>query len=221
MRRMPSQHERDPFPFAYLEFCYDRAVDNLVFALPMQKQVIRSSYHPDSSGYDSDKRQRGPVVETWKKLRSHSDSTSNSLDDPDDVGGIFAFGHEIDHTNGAAVRLNIVLDDRRSVAVSPGMPACLLPGREQPVAILGTSEQRREAGAGVEARETEPVDRSVPAHQRRGVEIAQECVVFDSHSSTSFACCASGAYRGHRLNVPPAASQLSANAAKRQSYTRP
>ena len=45
--------------------------------------------------------------------------------------------------------------------------------------MLGRPEERREAGAGVEAREAAPVDRAVAADERRRLQVADERVVLD------------------------------------------
>ena len=57
--------------------------------------------------------------------------------------------------------------------------------REQPAAVLIVAEQRGEAGARVEAREAEPVDRAVPPDERRGLQVADQAVVLDPHHSAS------------------------------------
>ena len=58
------------------------------------------------------------------------------------------------------------------------------------------AEQRGEAGAGVEAREAEPVDRAVAADERRGLAVADQRVVLDPrHQRSSI----SSAKRGSRF----------------------
>jgi hypothetical protein len=46
--------------------------------------------------------------------------------------------------------------------------------------VVSGSEERREASAGVEARESEPVDGPVAPHQRGPLAVADEGVVFDT-----------------------------------------
>ena len=50
---------------------------------------------------------------------------------------------------------------------------------ELPAAVVLGAEEGREAGGGVEARQAQPVDRPVPADQRRGVPVADQRVVLD------------------------------------------
>ena len=46
--------------------------------------------------------------------------------------------------------------------------------------MLRFAQERGEAGGGVESRKTAPVDRSGAMNQHRRLQIAEECVVFDS-----------------------------------------
>ena len=46
--------------------------------------------------------------------------------------------------------------------------------------MLGRSEQRGEARAGIEPRPTEPVDRAGAGNQRGRLAVTDECVIFDS-----------------------------------------
>src|SRR5258708_1529753 len=45
--------------------------------------------------------------------------------------------------------------------------------------MIGSPEQGREAGARIEARQAEPVDRPLPRHEGAGVTVADQRVVFD------------------------------------------
>src|SRR5439155_20438093 len=59
--------------------------------------------------------------------------------------------------------------------------------RGQPAAVLGLAQQGGEAGAGVEARQAQPIDRPVAAHQGGGVTIAEQGIILDArgHDSSS------------------------------------
>jgi hypothetical protein len=52
--------------------------------------------------------------------------------------------------------------------------------RDQPSTVVGRAEQCGEAGTRIETWKAEPVDRSVPADERDGLGVADECVVFDT-----------------------------------------
>src|SRR5688572_23769999 len=64
-------------------------------------------------------------------------------------------------------------------AVSPRYAPHLGRWRNQPAAMLGRAEQRREAGARIEARQTEPIDRAIARDERRALAVADQRVVFN------------------------------------------
>jgi hypothetical protein len=75
-------------------------------------------------------------------------------------------------------------------------------GGDLPAAMLGLAQNGRKAGLAVEARQAEPVDRSVPPDQRRGAAIADHGVILDpAHLSGS-------CLQGHRFltNISPIAA---------------
>src|SRR6185437_14382351 len=94
---------------------------------------------------------------------------------------------EVVHAHGALV----VLPDRLEHESLPTVAARRRTAggrREQPAAVVGVAEQRREAGAGVEAWEAQPVDRAAPLDERGGLQVADEGVVFyTSHRHRFFA----------------------------------
>ena len=54
----------------------------------------------------------------------------------------------------------------------------------QPAAVVGRPEERGEERVRVEAREAEPVDRSVLADEREAAEVSDDGVVFDAGRHT-------------------------------------
>jgi hypothetical protein len=54
--------------------------------------------------------------------------------------------------------------------------------REEPAAVLCRTEECGEAGIGVEARPTEPIDGAVASDERSGLQIADHRVIFYSSS---------------------------------------
>src|SRR4029077_10089113 len=77
------------------------------------------------------------------------------------------------------VGLELGLEDERVATVRAPRPPEPARGGDQPAPVLPRAEERREAGARVEARHAEPVDRAVAADQRSGVVVADERVVLD------------------------------------------
>lgn len=72
--------------------------------------------------------------------------------------------------------------------ILPRYVHALVDSFNQPAAMLGTAEERREARRRVEAGPTEPVDRSGTRHQRRSFAVADQGVIFErrTHWANSF-----------------------------------
>ena len=85
--------------------------------------------------------------------------------------------------DAAVLGVKVELVHERVLSVPALDPLDLAARREQPAAVLLVPEQRGEAGARVEAREAEPVDRAVPPDERRGLQVADQAVVLDPHHS--------------------------------------
>ena len=89
--------------------------------------------------------------------------------------------HEVDQRDGAVGGLEVGLEDQRVGAVAARdarRSARRGAMRQRPCS--GVAEQRGEAGAGVEARPAQPVDRAVAADQRGGLAVADQRVVLDA-----------------------------------------
>jgi len=100
-------------------------------------------------------------------------------DDAHHVRGLTARRHEVDERGGAIAGRELGLEDQRVVAIAPRDPRLRVDGRDLPASVLGRAEQRGEAGAAVEARPAQPVDRAVAADQRRRLAVANERVILD------------------------------------------
>ena len=66
------------------------------------------------------------------------------------------------------------------VAIASANIANLALRRDQPAAILGGAQERREASSGVEPRNAKPIDRAIAADQRSRFAIADQRIIFDS-----------------------------------------
>ena len=122
-----------------------------------------------------------PVVEADDELRAHLHAAPDALDDAHDVRRTVARRHEVVDAHGAVVVLPRRLEDEGVTAVSTRRRAAGR-RREQPAAVLGVTEQRGEAGAGVEAGEAEPVDRTAAFDEGGGLQVADHRVVlYESH----------------------------------------
>jgi hypothetical protein len=122
-------------------------------------------------------RDRPAVVESQPQFTVNVDASGDALDDADHVVRSVAGRHEVRHADGPVRGVPFVLEDQRLVAV-PTTVGIARPGRRDlPVSVPFVAKQRGEAGRGVEAGQTQPVDRSVVAHQRRGVQIPDQTVI--------------------------------------------
>ena len=85
------------------------------------------------------------------------------------------------------------LQDQRVLTIAPAGSADLAGRISAQWPCSRRAEQRRKARGGIEARHTEPVDRTVTGHERRGVAIADQRVVLDRPGNLARA--------GHRLRT--------------------
>ena len=182
--REPGQHERNPLACLHREVCDGaqvlaahldrRSEGDRVRAGDRDPGVVLEPAHP---GDDA------AVVEAEDELHPHRHAPLEPLDDPDDVGSVAAWGHEVDDANAAVLGVEVELVHERVLSVAALDALDLAVGREQPAAVALVPEQRGEAGARVEAREAEPVDRAVPPDECRGLQVADQAVVLDPHHS--------------------------------------
>ena len=126
------------------------------------------------------------VVEAEHKLHPHLDTSTDSLDDPHQVGLRLAWRHEVDEPHGTVVRLQLGLEDERVASVLAARRAELARRLDRPVAVLRVAEQRGEERARVEARQAQPVDGAVATDERSRLQVADEPVVlYERHYRSS------------------------------------
>ena len=153
------------------------------------------------------------VVEADHELRPHRHLPPHSLDDSNHVGRLAARRHEVDDGRRAGVGLEDSFEDEGAVAVGPPAGADVPGGGEQPAAVVGSAQQGGEAGAGVEAGEAEPIDRPAALDERRGLQVADQCVVLDPlHQRLSISRPSGGQrFCTARLNAASYSSALSSS----------
>ncbi len=112
------------------------------------------------------------VVEADDELHAHRNAAAQALDDPDDMRRLVSDRQEVRDAGGAFGGFPLGLEDQRFVAIpAPRRPLGAL-RREEPAPVAGVAEQPREARAGVEPRQAQPVDRAVQPDQGGGVRVA-------------------------------------------------
>ena len=104
---------------------------------------------------------------------------ADTLDHPDQHRVGLPRRHAVDQAGGARVHRELGLEHQRVRPVTALHPAVAAGRRDPPVPVPVLPQQPGEAGLGVEPGQAEPVDRSVPAHQRRRVQVADQRVVLD------------------------------------------
>ena len=120
-----------------------------------------------------------PVLEPQHQLGRDLHLALQALDDPCQ-DGVVPFGrHEVDESEGAVIRLEDRLEHERLGQVAALDALRLARRRDQPAAVLGTTEQGGEAGGRVEPGEAQPVDGARARDERGRAEIAEERVVLD------------------------------------------
>ena len=182
VRGIARHHEGDALSFGNLELAdgakilaaqLDRRAQLHCVGARDRAETIRTPPHP---GDDS------PVVETQDRFRNHRHSACAPLDHAHQVDFAHAFGdrHEIDHRGRSAGAAELGFEDQRVAAVAAAGLMGLGARSDQPAPVIGSAEQRREAGGRIEARHAEPVDRTVEPYQGGGMHVADDRVVLDS-----------------------------------------
>src|SRR5262245_12476822 len=87
--------------------------------------------------------------------------------------------HEIGEDGNSGCRLEAGLQNERIRSIA-ARNTCRRRGSYDPATMLGRSEQRTEAGAGIETRPAQPIDRSVLADQGSRLAIADDAIVLDA-----------------------------------------
>ena len=121
-----------------------------------------------------------PVIEADDQFGVHADAAALALDDADHAGGVQAHRHAVDDGDAAVVGVGVGFEDQAVVAVAAARGPDLAGGGDAPATVFRRAEQSGEAGAGVETRQTQPVDGAVAADQGGGVAVAEEGIIFDA-----------------------------------------
>src|SRR4051794_3533614 len=108
------------------------------------------------------------IVEPEHRLQAHRHDTAEATYDANDVDLILGAWqrHEVGNDNRTCVRLELGVEDQRTVAVATRYRPDFGGRCDAPVPVLRSAKECRKASAAVEARRAEPVDRAVPANQR-------------------------------------------------------
>ncbi len=178
VRGEPRQRERHPLALGELEFRDGGQVFAVDGSGCAEAERVRARgrdarvVHAPHPGHDP------AVAEADHELRAHAHPPREPFDDAHDVRRVAAWRHEVDHADAPLCGLPLGLENERRVAVAADR-ARRLDRRDEPAPVTPVSEQRREAGVRVEAREAAPVDRPLAMDERRRLEVRDERVVLD------------------------------------------
>ena len=178
-RPVPDQHEREPLAGADQEVGRHRAGGDLDRHVRPQLDRVGAGHRGDRAPPRPEPRDGEAVVEAEPQLRAHRDDAADPLDEPHHAGLAAARRHELGDPDQAVVDRVIRLEDQRVLPVAPARAGRRGRRRQQPAAVLVVAEEGREAGARVEPRQAQPVDRAVPADEARRVRVADERVVLE------------------------------------------
>ena len=126
-----------------------------------------------------DPRHERAIVEPQDQLHSHLDASAAPDDDARQIGRVTAEGHEVHEGHRAVGGLEVRLEDQRPTTIVPRYPGIGIARRDLPPPVFRSTEDCGEACARVEAWPAEPIDRSIPRHERRRLAVADERVVLD------------------------------------------
>ncbi len=184
--RLPAEDEGDAFAGADGEVRVCRLVLAVCGGRGVQPQRVGSRDGVETAviggghpGHDA------PIAEPHPQCTAHHDRAGDAFDDADRLGGAVARRHEVGDANSPGGGVPFGFEDQGAGQVAaPGRrrrgPVTRVGGADAPVAVLLGSEEVREDGVGVEARQAQRVDGSVAADQRCGLHVADQCIVLDT-----------------------------------------
>ena len=133
-----------------------------------------------------DPRNDGAVREAKNELDVHRHFAAHAHHHAHQLGLRADRRHEVDDRDRAALGDEGRLEDHAVAAVAALDAGDIAGGRDPPPPMLGIAKEGGEAGAGIEARPAEPVDRSVAADERARLAVTDECVILDSHARAAW-----------------------------------
>ena len=147
-------------------------------------QGIRPGLRADSAVDPAHPGHDGTVIGPDGQIHVHGDLAAAALNQAHDIQHTPGHGHEIDQRHGPVIRLEIGFQDQGFAAIAPSHRANFGGRRDLPPAVLRAAEQSRKTGAGIEPRQTQPIDGTARRDQRSGMTIANHGVVLDPGGHT-------------------------------------
>ena len=180
MRRVPREVEADFLARGHREFGHRGEIDAAHVRRGAQQESVGAGDSLDAARDAPHPRHDRPVVEADDQVHPHRHTAAHADDHAHEIGCAAARGHAVDEPHHTPLDLVLGLEDERPGPVAATDLLHLGRRGQEPAAVIGRAEERGETGAGVEAREAEPVDGPVAADERRRLAIADERVVLDA-----------------------------------------
>ena len=180
MRRMPHHQKRDSLTSTHRELRLCREPPAFCGDVGPERERVRPTDGAEVAIDLSYPRHDRSVVETDDQFHVHPYLAAESLDDAYEIRFAVARCHEVDDSHVTGISCEVGLENQRVGAIPASGGDDFRVGTNQPATVLRRAEQRREAGAGVEVRQAQPINGAVAPDKRRGLRVADEAVIFDA-----------------------------------------
>src|SRR5688500_6181765 len=174
---MPHQQEWNPVTFANDKVGPRRKVLPIRLNVGPERKCVRAGNCLQVAVDGANPRNDRSIVEPNDELHLHRDLATNAFDNTNHVWFSAARRHEVDHTDDAASRFEICLEDQRVSAIAAFRRHCRRARGNAPAAVTLVAEQGSEACARIESWKTEPINRAVPSDKGGRVGVANEAVI--------------------------------------------
>jgi hypothetical protein len=120
------------------------------------------------------------IIEADDQLGAHGQRPAHADHEPHQLRrAVVARRHEVDHDRLAVLGLEGGLEDQGFGPVTPRHLRVAVARRNLPMAVVRLAQQRGETGARIEPRPAQPIDRAAIGHERGGLAVPDQRVVFD------------------------------------------
>ena len=179
VRRVPDQREKLALPGRDHEIGGRLEIMILQMHRRDQLQVIGPGDRGKAGLDPSHPRNNGAIIEANDQLHRHPHLPALPLDDANHIRRLCPHRHAVDHRDGAVGCFVFGFEHERTFSIASARRLNFADRGQQPPPTLRAAEQCGKTGAGIKARQAEPIDGAVAANERRSMAVADEGIVFD------------------------------------------
>lgn len=150
MRLVPGQDEGHLVAFGHLELADRRPALAAQWHGRVHLNGVRTADRAEAAFRAPHPRRDAAVIESNDQFRAHADSSAHAANQPHDVGLSSPYRHAVGERDRAGIGLERGVEHERVAAVRTGYASNWVGRGDEPPAVLGRAEQRREAGRGIE-----------------------------------------------------------------------